>query len=124
MNILSPVTAVLAIMNQAFQSWRIWVFIKNKYIVGGLLLTALVVFITGVIAGAQSWILSECAFPYSLLRYIFLSLPQRSLPTHIHAHILSTAYENWPHSSRSWRETWRCRPRSMSSSPVSQILCC
>ncbi|KAJ7223639.1 hypothetical protein C8J57DRAFT_234730 [Mycena rebaudengoi] len=53
------VTAVLAIMNQAFQSWRIWVFIKNKYIVGGLLLTALVVFITGVIAGAQSWILSD-----------------------------------------------------------------
>ncbi|KAJ7290526.1 hypothetical protein C8J57DRAFT_1276055 [Mycena rebaudengoi] len=51
--------AVLAIMNQAFQSWRIWVFIQNRLVVGGLLLTALAVFITGAVAGAQSWILSD-----------------------------------------------------------------
>ncbi|KAJ7290551.1 hypothetical protein C8J57DRAFT_342260 [Mycena rebaudengoi] len=53
------ITAVLAIMNQAFQSWRIWVFIKNKYVVGGLLLTALGVFISGVFASALAWVISD-----------------------------------------------------------------
>jgi hypothetical protein len=72
-------------MNQAFQSWRIWVFIQNRLVVGGLLLTALVVFITGAVAGAQSWILSEYAFSLfpcsAICFYLSLSL---SLSTHIH----------------------------------------
>ncbi|KAJ7249625.1 hypothetical protein C8J57DRAFT_1668587 [Mycena rebaudengoi] len=53
------VTAVLAIMNQVFQSWRIWVLIKNKYVVGGLLLTAFVDLIAGTTAGILSWIISD-----------------------------------------------------------------
>jgi hypothetical protein len=82
MNILPPVTAVLAIMNQAFQSWRIWVFIKNKYVVGGLLLTALGVFISGVFASALAWVISECAFLYSSAMFFYLSQRGRSTPLH------------------------------------------
>ncbi|KAJ6615057.1 hypothetical protein B0H10DRAFT_107168 [Mycena sp. CBHHK59/15] len=52
-------TAVLAVMNQTFQSWRIYLFTRNKILVCGLLAASLVVFITGVIAGTQSWILSD-----------------------------------------------------------------
>ncbi|KAJ7242442.1 hypothetical protein C8J57DRAFT_1526138 [Mycena rebaudengoi] len=53
------VTAVLAIMNQAFQSWRIWVMLKNKYVVSGLLLTAVADLIIGVTVGTQSWIFAN-----------------------------------------------------------------
>ncbi|KAJ6595027.1 hypothetical protein DFH09DRAFT_1357796 [Mycena vulgaris] len=55
------VTAVLALINQVFQSWRIYVFTSNRILVGFILLAALATCGMGVAAAIQSWIFSELA---------------------------------------------------------------
>ncbi|KAJ7159197.1 hypothetical protein C8R43DRAFT_994143 [Mycena crocata] len=54
-------TAVLALVNQAFQSWRIYIFTKSKILVALLLVTALATCGIGVAAAIESWIFSELA---------------------------------------------------------------
>ncbi|KAJ7463575.1 hypothetical protein FB451DRAFT_457146 [Mycena latifolia] len=54
-------TTVLALINQMFQAWRIYVFTKNKILVGSLVVAALVTCGVGITAAIQSWILSELA---------------------------------------------------------------
>ncbi|KAJ6492158.1 hypothetical protein C8R45DRAFT_1137252 [Mycena sanguinolenta] len=54
-------TAVLAITNQLFQSWRIYQFTSNKFFVGFLVAAALAACGTGVAAAIESWIFSELA---------------------------------------------------------------
>ncbi|KAF7335773.1 hypothetical protein MVEN_02233100 [Mycena venus] len=54
-------TAVLALTNQMFQSWRIYLFTKNKILVGFLVVTSLAACGMGVAAAIQSWIFSELA---------------------------------------------------------------
>ncbi|KAJ7112664.1 hypothetical protein C8R44DRAFT_797965 [Mycena epipterygia] len=47
-------TSVLALVNQIFQSWRIYMFTKSKILVGFILAAALAAFGTGFAAGIQS----------------------------------------------------------------------
>ncbi|KAJ6532966.1 hypothetical protein B0H19DRAFT_1186722 [Mycena capillaripes] len=54
-------TAVLAITNQMFQSWRIYLFTRNKILIGFLVATSLASCGMGVAAAIQSWIFSELA---------------------------------------------------------------
>ncbi|KAJ7151917.1 hypothetical protein C8R43DRAFT_1004654 [Mycena crocata] len=54
-------TAVLALVNQTFQSWRIYIFTKSKILVGSLLVTALATCGIGAAAAIESWIFSELA---------------------------------------------------------------
>ncbi|KAJ7867775.1 hypothetical protein B0H14DRAFT_2731048 [Mycena olivaceomarginata] len=54
-------TAVLAITNQLFQSWRIYQFTRNKILVGFLVATSLAACGMGVAAAIESWIFSELA---------------------------------------------------------------
>ncbi|KAJ6537942.1 hypothetical protein B0H19DRAFT_1270321 [Mycena capillaripes] len=54
-------TAVLAITNQLFQSWRIYQFTRNKILVGFLVAASLAACGTGVAAAIESWIFSELA---------------------------------------------------------------
>ncbi|KAJ7088764.1 hypothetical protein B0H15DRAFT_800733 [Mycena belliarum] len=54
-------TAILALMNQIFQSWRIYAFTRKKILSGGLALVALVTFVTGITAAVQCWVLAELA---------------------------------------------------------------
>ncbi|KAJ6511613.1 hypothetical protein C8R47DRAFT_1314520 [Mycena vitilis] len=53
------VTAILAIINQSFQSWRIYAFTKNKILTGFLFVTLVATFGMGLAASIQSWIFSE-----------------------------------------------------------------
>ncbi|KAJ7463584.1 hypothetical protein FB451DRAFT_1180074 [Mycena latifolia] len=57
----SSVTAVLALINQMFQAWRIYVFTQNKILVGSLVVAALVTCGMGITAAIQSWILHQLA---------------------------------------------------------------
>ncbi|KAJ6614982.1 hypothetical protein B0H10DRAFT_1916209 [Mycena sp. CBHHK59/15] len=54
-------TAILALINQVFQSWRIYMFTRSKLLIGFLLAGALAACGTGVAAAVQSWIFSELA---------------------------------------------------------------
>jgi len=54
-------TAVLAITNQLFQSWRIYQFTRNKILIGCLVVASLATCGMGVAAAIQSWIFSELA---------------------------------------------------------------
>jgi len=54
-------TAVLAITNQMFQAWRIYMFTKNKILIGFLVATSLAACGMGVAAAIESWIFSELA---------------------------------------------------------------
>ncbi|KAJ7633643.1 hypothetical protein DFH06DRAFT_1139977 [Mycena polygramma] len=54
-------TAVLAILNQAFQSWRIYAFTKNKILTGFLLVSVVATCGMGLAAAIQSWMFSELA---------------------------------------------------------------
>ncbi|KAJ7513098.1 hypothetical protein B0H11DRAFT_1948653 [Mycena galericulata] len=54
-------TAVLALVNQAFQSWRIYAFTKSKVIIGFIVVIALATCGMGIAAAVQSWIFSELA---------------------------------------------------------------
>ncbi|KAJ7467507.1 hypothetical protein FB451DRAFT_1258724 [Mycena latifolia] len=55
------ITAVVALINQMFQAWRIYVFTNNKILVGFLVVAALATCGMGIAAAIQSWILSELA---------------------------------------------------------------
>ncbi|KAJ6514315.1 hypothetical protein C8R47DRAFT_1090920 [Mycena vitilis] len=52
-------TAVLAITFQAFQAWRIYAFTRNKFLLGGLVVTSLATCGMGLAAAIQSWLFSE-----------------------------------------------------------------
>ncbi|KAJ7136836.1 hypothetical protein C8R44DRAFT_363114 [Mycena epipterygia] len=52
-------TAILALINQTFQSWRIYQFTQSKILVGFILAAALATCGLGVSAAIQSWIFSE-----------------------------------------------------------------
>jgi len=54
-------TAVLAITNQMFQSWRIYQFTREKILVGFIVVTSLATCGMGVAAAIESWIFSELA---------------------------------------------------------------
>ncbi|KAJ6468488.1 hypothetical protein C8R47DRAFT_1024576 [Mycena vitilis] len=54
-------TAILAILNQSFQSWRIYAFTKNKILTGLLLVSVVATFGMGLAAAIQSWMISELA---------------------------------------------------------------
>ncbi|KAJ6540363.1 hypothetical protein B0H19DRAFT_1381540 [Mycena capillaripes] len=54
-------TAILAIINQLFQSWRIYVFTRNKILVGFLVAATLAACGTGVAAAIEAWIFSQLA---------------------------------------------------------------
>ncbi|KAJ7687635.1 hypothetical protein B0H17DRAFT_1136185 [Mycena rosella] len=65
-NLLGPtevlqVTALLALINQTFQSWRIYVLTQSKILFGFLLAAGLAACGMGVAAAIQSWIFSELA---------------------------------------------------------------
>ncbi|KAJ7463609.1 hypothetical protein FB451DRAFT_457429 [Mycena latifolia] len=53
------VTAVLAVINQTYQAWRIYIFTQNKILVGFLVVAALATCGMGIAAGIQALILSE-----------------------------------------------------------------
>ncbi|KAJ7676921.1 hypothetical protein DFH06DRAFT_1079989 [Mycena polygramma] len=53
------VTAILAIINQSFQSWRIYAFTKNKILTGCLFVTLVATFGMGLAAAIQSWMFSD-----------------------------------------------------------------
>ncbi|KAJ7657591.1 hypothetical protein B0H17DRAFT_1213437 [Mycena rosella] len=55
------VTALLALINQTFQSWRIYVLTQSKILFGFLLAAGLAACGMGVAAAIQSWIFSELA---------------------------------------------------------------
>ncbi|KAJ7197980.1 hypothetical protein GGX14DRAFT_573821 [Mycena pura] len=52
-----PATAILALVNQTFQSWRVYVFTENKVLVGILFIAALTAFAMGAAASVQSLLL-------------------------------------------------------------------
>ncbi|KAJ6518159.1 hypothetical protein C8R47DRAFT_1086200 [Mycena vitilis] len=52
-------TAVLAIANQLFQSWRIYVFTKNTVLAVSLVLASVATCGMGLAAAIQSWIITE-----------------------------------------------------------------
>jgi hypothetical protein len=54
------VTAILAITNQMLQSWRIYVFTRNKILIGFLVATSVAACGTGVAAAIEAWISFEC----------------------------------------------------------------
>ncbi|KAJ6609077.1 hypothetical protein B0H10DRAFT_140210 [Mycena sp. CBHHK59/15] len=54
-------TAVLALINQMFQCYRIYTFIPNKILAGLIIATALAACGLGIAAAVQSWIFSELA---------------------------------------------------------------
>ncbi|KAJ7151915.1 hypothetical protein C8R43DRAFT_1004650 [Mycena crocata] len=54
-------TAVLALVTQTFQTWRIYLFTRSKLLALVLLVTALPTCGIGVAAAVQSWIFSELA---------------------------------------------------------------
>ncbi|KAF8171190.1 hypothetical protein K438DRAFT_1982180 [Mycena galopus ATCC 62051] len=54
-------TAVLAITNQMFQLWRIYLFTGSRIRVGFLVVTSLAACGTGVAAAIKSWVFSELA---------------------------------------------------------------
>ncbi|KAJ7912989.1 hypothetical protein B0H13DRAFT_1874279 [Mycena leptocephala] len=55
------VTAVLAITNQMFLTWKIYLFTRNKILIGFLTATSLAACGMGVAAAIESWIFSELA---------------------------------------------------------------
>ncbi|KAJ7463582.1 hypothetical protein FB451DRAFT_1264958 [Mycena latifolia] len=55
------VTTVLAVINQTYQAWRIYIFTRNKILVGFLVVAALATCGMGIAAGIQVLILSELA---------------------------------------------------------------
>ncbi|KAJ7892580.1 hypothetical protein B0H14DRAFT_2686895 [Mycena olivaceomarginata] len=55
------ITAILAITNQMLQSWRIYVFTRNKILIGFLVATSVAACGTGVAAAIEAWIISEPA---------------------------------------------------------------
>ncbi|KAJ6628568.1 hypothetical protein B0H10DRAFT_160288 [Mycena sp. CBHHK59/15] len=54
-------TAVLALINQSFQCYRIWLFTQSRILVGVIMATALAACGLGIAAAVQSWIFSELA---------------------------------------------------------------
>ncbi|KAJ6628566.1 hypothetical protein B0H10DRAFT_1990453 [Mycena sp. CBHHK59/15] len=54
-------TAIIALINQTFQSWRIYIFTQSKLLFGFLLVTALAACGMGIAAAIESWIFSELA---------------------------------------------------------------
>ncbi|KAF7360234.1 hypothetical protein MVEN_00752200 [Mycena venus] len=54
-------TAVLAIINQIFQSWRIYTFTRSRIRVGFLVATSLAAFGTGLAAAIEAWIFHKLA---------------------------------------------------------------
>ncbi|KAF8181211.1 hypothetical protein K438DRAFT_1976307 [Mycena galopus ATCC 62051] len=55
------ITAILAIINQMLQSWRIYLFTGNKILIGFLVATSVAACGTGIIAAIKAWIFSEQA---------------------------------------------------------------
>ncbi|KAJ7463549.1 hypothetical protein FB451DRAFT_1264865 [Mycena latifolia] len=54
-------TAVLAVINQTYQAWRIYAFTQSKILVGFLVVAALATCGMGTAAAIQAWILHELA---------------------------------------------------------------
>ncbi|KAJ7863594.1 hypothetical protein B0H14DRAFT_2574774 [Mycena olivaceomarginata] len=60
------VTAILAITNQMLQSWRIYLFTRNKILIGSLVATSAAACGTGLAPAIEAWIFSESAKLVSL----------------------------------------------------------
>lgn len=56
-------TAVLALMNQSFQGWRIYMFTKNKIFAAFLVVGALAACGMGAAAAIQALLLVQCVCP-------------------------------------------------------------
>ncbi|KAJ6537973.1 hypothetical protein B0H19DRAFT_1382585 [Mycena capillaripes] len=54
-------TAILAITNQMLQSWRIYLFTRNRILIGFLVTTSVAACGTGAAAAIEAWISSEQA---------------------------------------------------------------
>ncbi|KAF8210028.1 hypothetical protein K438DRAFT_1960254 [Mycena galopus ATCC 62051] len=59
-------TAILAILNQILQAWRIYLFTRNKILFGFLAITSLATCGIGFYAAIGTWIFSEWPEPHAL----------------------------------------------------------
>ncbi|KAF7349927.1 hypothetical protein MVEN_01293400 [Mycena venus] len=87
-------TAVLAIINQTFQSWRIYLFTGSRIRVGFLVATSLVACGMGVAAAIEAWTLSELAKLAVLQPIVEVQLTLQCAVDVILAAVLTVVYSN------------------------------
>ncbi|KAF8184548.1 hypothetical protein K438DRAFT_1598313 [Mycena galopus ATCC 62051] len=87
-------TAVLAITNQMFQLWRIYLFTGSRIRVGFLVVTSLATCGTGVAAAIQAWAFSELAKLAVLQPIVAVNLALQCAVDVILTAVLTVVYSN------------------------------